>query len=232
MSAASLGVGRALPSATVRTTGWLVLRTLRIVAVVAPLVLLMTTGVAPAVTAFLANDPNGSLWTFVVESMLPFFSLVLGAMTITHLASHLAFGMTRRSFAAAVVLTVLAFTAVLALIVPLGYLLEGAHFRAYGWAHDVPEGVLVATQASAVRTVVWGITGALNGAIWYRFGAFVGVAVSVFTALFPVALANIWAHRYATLGAVEVWQLIGLIAVLVVAYVAVVMGAAVRGKAA
>lgn len=48
------------------------------------------------------------------------------------LATHLAFGMTRRSFASAVVLTVLAVAAVFALLVPIGYVLEGAHYRAYG----------------------------------------------------------------------------------------------------
>lgn len=237
MSAASLGAARALPSPTWRTAGWLVGNTLRIVAVVGPLLLLLGAGVAPAVIALVARagrhqvEAPGSLWAFAVEQAPGVFTLVIAAMTISHLATHLAFGMTRRSYGAAVVLTVVAVAAVFALVVPLGYLLEGAHFRAYGWAHEVPEGLALASVASFLRTTIWGLAGALAAAVWYRFGGFVGVVALPLTAVFPIVSAGTWIERSAPLGAVEAGMLAGLIAILGVAYAAVVVGAVVRGKA-
>ncbi len=102
MSAATLRAGRPLPSATWRTAGWLVGRTLRILTVVAPLMLLFVVGVAPGIMAHFAVEAPGSLWSLAVAQALTFFTLVIGAMTMPHLPIHLAFGMTRRSFAAAV----------------------------------------------------------------------------------------------------------------------------------
>ena len=232
MSAASLGVGRPLPSATLRTTGWLVGRTLRILAVVAPLILALAIGVAPAVMAYFAVDSQGSLWSFAVQQAFPVFTLAIGAMAMAHLPIHLAFGMTRRSFAAAVVLTVLAIAAVLALLVPLGYGLEGAVFRGYGWAHAVPEGLGAAMLTAALRTAVWGLVGALNAALWYRFGGVVGVVLAPVAAILPLVAAAMWIERAAPFGPAEVGLLVGLIALLVAVYAVVVLGVAVKGKSA
>ena len=232
MSAASLGAGRPLPSATLRTTGWLVGRTMRILAVVAPLLLLLATGVAPAVMAYFAVEVSGSLWSFAVEQAPGVFTLVIAAMAMAHLATHLAFGMTRRSFAAAAVLTVLVVAAVFALVVPVGYVLEGAHFRYRGWVHEAPDGIAMAVLTSFLRSTVWGLAGALSAAIWYRFGGFVGVVALPLTAVFPLVAAAMWIERAAPFGAAEVGLLVGLIALLGIAYAVVVAGAAVKGKAA
>ena len=232
MSAASVGATRPLPSPTWRTAGWLVGTTLRIVAVVAPLLLLLAVGVAPAVLAGFDVAPPGSLWSFAVEQAPGVFTLVIAAMTMAHLATHLAFGMTRRSFAAAVVLTVLAVSTVFALLVPLGYLLEGAHFRAYGWAHVAPDGLALALLTTALRSAVWGLAGALSAAVWYRFGGLVGVVALPLTAVYPIVSAAMWIERAAPFGPAEAGLLVGLIAILGVAYAAVVVGAAVKGRSA
>lgn len=232
MSAAGLAAARPLPPATWRTAGWLVGRTLRILAVVAPLVLLLSIGVAPVVLAYFAVESQGSLWSFAVQQAFPVFALAIGAVAMAHLPVHLAFGMTRRSFAVAVVLTVLAIAAVVALLVPLGFALEGARFRGYGWAHEMPAGFGAAMLIAALRTTVWGLVGALNAALWYRFGGVVGVLLTPFTVLAPLAAAAVWIERAAPFGPGEAGLLVGLIAVLVAAYGAVVLGASVKGKAA
>ncbi len=238
MSAAGLGAARALPSATWRTTRLLVGRALRIVAIAAPLLLLLGVGLAPAVVALVARagehqvEGPGSAWFFAVQQAPGVFTLVIAAMTISHLATHLAFGMTRRSFAAAVVLTVLAVAAVFALLVPLGYLLEGAHYRAYGWTHVAPDSLGLAALASALRSAVWGAAGALTAAVWYRFGGFAGVSALPLTAVFPIVSSSMWIERAAAIGVAEVAMLVGLVALLSGLYVLVVVGAAVRGRAA
>ncbi len=232
MSAASLGAGRALPSSTWRTAGWLGGRTLRILVVVGPLMLVLGVGVAPATVAYVGVQAPGSLWSFAVERAPGVFTLVIAAMTISHLAAHLAFGMTRRSYAAAVVLGVLAIALLLALLVPLGYVLEAAHFRAYGWAHEAPDSLALALLASVLRSAVWGLAGALAAAVWYRFGAFVGVLTLPLTAVFPIMGAGMWIERADALGAPEAAMLAGLIAALAVTYVGVVAGTAVKAKAA
>ena len=232
MSAASLAAARSRPSATWRTAGWLVGRTLRILAVVAPLILALAIGVAPAVMAYFDVESQGSLWSFAVQQAFPVFALAIGAMAMAHLPVHLAFGMTRRSFAAAVVLTVLAIAAVLALLVPLGYGLEGARFRGYGWAHETPAGFGAAMLIAALRTTVWGLVGALNAALWYRFGGVVGVLLAPLAVLAPLAAAAVWIERAAPFGPAHLGLLVGLIALLVAAYAAVVLGASVKGKAA
>ena len=232
MSAASLGSARALPSPTWRTAGWLVGQTLRIVAVVGPLMLLLGVGVAPATVAYLGVEAPPSLWSFAVEQAPGIFTLVIAALTMAHLATHLAFGMTRRSFAAAVVASVLAIATLLALIVPVGYVLEAAHFRAYGWAHEVPEGLVLALATSALRSTVWGLAGALAAAVWYRFGGFVGVVALPVTAIAPIVSASQWIERADPFGPAEASLLVGLIALLGVAFAAVVAGIAVRARTA
>jgi hypothetical protein len=231
MSAASLGTVRALPSSTWRTARWLVGNTLRILAVVAPLMLVLGVGVAPATMAYFGGQAPTSLWAFAVEQAPGIFALVIAAMTISHLATHLAFGMTRRSFAAAVVLSVLAIATMLALLVPLGFLLEGAHFRVYGWTHEAPASPALAALVSALRTAVWGLAGALAAAVWYRFGGFVGVVALPVTAVYPIVSAGMSIERAETLGAPEAAMLVGLIALLAVAYAVVVAGVAVKGRA-
>lgn len=231
MSAASLGAVRALPSPTWRTARWLVGNTLRILAVVAPLMLVLGVGVAPAAMAYFGVQAPTSLWAFAVEQAPGVFTLVIAAMTISHLATHLAFGMTRRSFAAAVILSVMAIATMLALLVPLGYLLEGAHFRAYGWAHEAPASPALAVLVSALRTAVWGLASALAAAVWYRFGGFVGVVALPLTAIAPIVSAGMWIERAETLGAPEAAMLVGLIALLAAAYAVVVAGVAVKGRA-
>ena len=182
--------------------------------------------------AYLGVQAPTSLWSFAVEQAPGVFTLVIAAMTISHLATHLAFGMTRRSYAAAVVLSVLAIALLLALLVPLGYVLEAAHFRAYGWAHEAPDSLALALLTSVLRTAVWGFAGALAAAVWYRFGAFVGVVTLPLTAGFPIVSAGMWIERAAPLGVAEVGMLAGLIAALAVAYAGVVAGVAVKVKAA
>lgn len=236
MSAASLGTVRALPSSTWRTARWLVGNTLRILAVVGPLMLVLGVGVAPAVVALVAQagqhqvEAPGSLWSFAVEQAPGVFTLVIAAMTISHLATHLAFGMTRRSYAAAVVLSVVAIALLLALLVPLGYVLEAAHFRAYGWAHEAPDSLALALLTSVLRTAVWGLAGALTAAIWYRFGGFAGVVALPLTAIYPIVSAGMWIERADALGAPEAAMLVGLIALLGAAYAAVVAGVAVKAR--
>jgi hypothetical protein len=232
MSAASLGSARALPSPVWRTAGWIVGQTLRIVAVVGPLMLLLGVGVAPATVAYFGVEAPPSLWSFAVEQAPGIFTLVIAAMTMAHLATHLAFGMTRRSFAGAVVASVLAIAALLALIVPLGYVLEAAHFRAYGWAHVVPDGLAWTLPTSLLRSAVWGLAGALAAAVWYRFGGFVGVVALPVTAIAPIVAASQWIERADPFGLAEVGLLVGLIALLGAAYVAIVAGIAVRARAA
>ncbi len=230
MSAASLGTVRALPSSTWRTARWLVGNTLRIVAVVAPLMLVLGVGVASAAMAYFGVQAPTSLWSFAVEQAPGVFTLVIAAMTISHLATHLAFGMTRRSYAAAVVLGVVAIALLLALLVPLGYVLEAAHFRAYGWAHEAPDSLALALLTSVLRTAVWGLAGALTAAIWYRFGGFAGVVALPLTAIYPIVSAGMWIERADALGAPEAAMLVGLIALLGVAYAAVVAGVAVKAR--
>ena len=230
MSAASLGTVRALPASTWRTARWLVGNTLRILAVVAPLMLALGVGVAPATMAYFGVQAPTSLWSFAVEQAPGVFTLVIAAMTISHLATHLAFGMTRRSYAAAVVLSVLAIALLLALLVPLGYVLEAAHFRAYGWAHEAPDSLALALLTSVLRTAVWGLAGALTAAIWYRFGGFAGVVALPLTAIYPIVSAGMWIERADALGAPEAAMLVGLIALLGVAYAAVVAGVAVKAR--
>ena len=232
MSAASLGTVRALPSSTWRTARWLVGNTLRILAVVAPLMLVLGVGVAPATMAYFGGQAPTSLWAFAVEQAPGVFTLVIAAMTISHLATHLAFGMTRRSFAAAVILSVLAIATMLALLVPLGFLLEGAHFRAYGWVHEPPDGLALALAASVLRSAVWGLAGALSAAVWYRFGGFVGVVALPLTAILPIVSAGMWIERAETLGVPEAAMLVGLIALLGGAHAAVVSGIAVKARTA
>ena len=79
MSAASIGAARPLPSATWRSAGWLVGRTLRVLVVVAALLLLLAVGVAPAVLAAFDVAPPGSLWSFAVEQAPGVFTLVIAA---------------------------------------------------------------------------------------------------------------------------------------------------------
>lgn len=237
MSAAVADV-RAFPSATWRTTRVLVGRALRIVAIAAPLLLAMGVGVIPALVAFAARagrhqvEGPESAWFFAVQQAPGIFALVIAAMTIAHLATHLAFGMTRRSFASAVVLTVLAVAAVFALLVPIGYVLEGAHYRAYGWMHEPPDSLALAALASALRSAVWGTAGALTAAIWYRFGGFVGVSALPFTAVYPIVTASLWIERSAVFGLAEVALLVGAVMVLSALYALAVVGAPVRRRAA
>ena len=238
MSAAGLADVRALPSPTWRTTRLLVGRSLCIVAIAAPLLLLLGVGLAPAVIALVARAGQhqvggpGSIWFFGVQQAPGIFTLVIAAMTISHLATHLAFGLTRRSFAAAVVLTVLAVAAVFALLVPLGYVLEAAHYRAYGWTHEPPDSPALAALASLLRSAVWGAGGALAAAVWYRFGGFVGVSALPFAAVFPIVTASMWIERSVAFGVAEVAMLVGLVVLLSGLYVLVVVGASVRARAA
>jgi hypothetical protein len=232
MSAASLGAARPRPSATLRTAGWLVGRTLRILAVVAPLLLLLATGLAPAVMASFAVEAPGSLWSFTLEQAPGVFTLVIAAMTMAHLATHLAFGMTRRSFAAAVVLTVFAVAAAFALLVPVGYVLEGAHFRAYGWEHLPPTDLASAVLASFLRSSVWGLAGALSAVVWYRFGGFVGVVALPLTAVVPIVSTAARLDRAGPLGVADVAVLVGVVVLLAAAYAAVVLGVAVKARSA
>ena len=151
--------------------------------------------------------------------------LVIAAIAI----SHLAFGMTRHSYAAAVVISYLA---VAALLVPLGYLLEGAHYRAYGWVHVAPDGLALAVLTSFLRSAVWGLAGALSAAVWYRFGGLVGVVALPLTAVFPIVSTAMRIERAASFGYGDAAVLIGVVALLAAAYAAVVLGVAVKGKSA
>lgn len=232
MTAAALANERALPSATWRTARWLVGRALRIVAAVAPLMLLLVVGLVPAAMAGLGVAAPGSLWAFGAQQAPPVLTLVIAAMSISHLATHLAFGMTRRSFAAAVGVVVVTTSAVLALVVPVGFAVEAAHFGVYGWAHQAPADLGVVVLTSFLRAVVWGCAGALGAAIWYRFGAFVGVAAMPFAVVLPIVTTAMRIERVVPFGVVDAAVLVGIGALLAALYWVVVVGAAVKARTA
>lgn len=232
MSAVVLEAQHPLPSATWRTAGWLVARTLRIVAVVAPLLLMLVVGAVPVVMEVIGVTAPGSLWSFTAVQAPGVFTLVVAAMTISHLATHLAFGMTRRSFTAAVVVTVLVTAAAMSVLVPLGYLLEAAHFRAYGWAHEAPDGLVSAALTSLLRSAVGGFAGALSAAVWYRFGGFAGVVALPLTAVYPIVSTSMRIERASPFGLGDVAVLVGVLVLLTAGYVAVVLGTAVKERAA
>lgn len=230
MTTASARPERTMPSPTARSYRWLVGRAARIVAVAVPLALVAVLGAVPVLFAATGIAMPSSLWSIVVPALPNGVTFAFAAMAMSHLAPQLAFGITRRGFAVAVALCILTLAAVFAPLVSLGYVLEAALFRAYGWTHLAPEAMWSALLGATLRTAVWGFAGALTAAVWYRFGPFVGVTALPITAVFPAVSSNMWTERAATMALTDTAMLLGLAALLGLAYVVVVVRTAVKPK--
>lgn len=103
------------------------------------------------------------------------------------------------------------------------------------WSGEVAERLLERFDlrpSERVEHLSRGQRAALTAASWYRFGGFVGVVASPLTAIYPIVSASVWHERSAPLGLAEVGLLAGLVALVAVAHAGVVVGVAVRGRAA
>jgi hypothetical protein len=90
----------------------------------------------------------------------------------------------------------------------------------------------MAALISFLRSAVWGLAGALSAAVWYRFGGFVGVVALPLTAVYPIVSTGMRIERAAPFGVADAGWLVVSIALLAVAYAAIVLGAAVKARAA
>ncbi|QOR72064.1 hypothetical protein IM660_07430 [Ruania alkalisoli] len=153
------------------------------------LVLFAVSAVGEVSLSFLQFAVHGALW-------FPFAIMIgiAGAQITTHVAA----GMTRRSFSRAALGTAAVLALGYGLLLSAGMVGEGVLYEAMGWPHvhvanvaspgtgvlePWTHGFLPAWFMYAVRTFSGAVAGLLVGIAYYRFGAWKGTALLPLTAL-------------------------------------------------
>ncbi|MCG5213661.1 hypothetical protein [Streptosporangium sp. KLBMP 9127] len=125
----------------------------------------------------------GDLTSSVWEKAMQFprwYALFVGVYLIRmFLPVYIAHGRTRRAFAGQAALFLLVFAPVLAVLMTLGYVLEGWLYGVGGWPHALSDEHLFAATGDLplvfvehwAHFMVWLAAGALLGAAFYRLGA-------------------------------------------------------------
>jgi hypothetical protein len=118
---------------------------------------------------------TGSVWN-VAPSILRWFAAGYGAyLTGSLLTICVAHGRTRREFTVQVLVFMVGGSAVVALLLTLGYPLESLLYRAMDWPHRVPEGRLYSSpdQLGLIFVSLWSLLG-----VWTVAGAFLSAGFS------------------------------------------------------
>ncbi|TDV52304.1 hypothetical protein [Actinophytocola oryzae] len=90
------------------------------------------------------QDIDVSVWHFVATQGAPWVALGLGIDAVnSYLRLHIAHGRTRGDFMRQLVPYFFCLAGVLALLVTLGYVVEGGLYSSAGWQHQVPQAALV-----------------------------------------------------------------------------------------
>lgn len=118
-----------------------------------------------------------SLWHYPATMAARWFALGLGVDAITtYLRLHVAHGRTRRDFLRQLWPHLLVLSAFLALLVAIGYLVEGGVYALLDWPHQLPHPALFGTTdnlpgvigAFTLMFVLWAIVGVLLAAAFTR----------------------------------------------------------------
>ncbi|CAN5640114.1 hypothetical protein BH23DEI1_BH23DEI1_11680 [soil metagenome] len=196
-----------------------------------------------ALIAALGGELDGSGVMMGVANNAPaWFLFAMGAsLTTQYLPVNVAHGMTRRSLATALSWTFLAAAALLALVLPIGFVIEAWVFEAYGWTREAgiglasPLGGLGALIVDAfLRFAAMASIGALAAITYYRCGAWWGSLAALATVGAPGAIVI---YLSGDLGAwvapsVAMAVLAATIAVVNLSLHALVRGATIRSKEA
>jgi hypothetical protein len=140
------------------------------IAAFAVVVVLITFGIA-----LFAGDVTTSIWNGAVN-FLRWLALGYGAyLTGSLLSVCVAHGRTRREFLAQVTLFMAGASALLALLLTLGYPLESLLYRAMDWQHQLPQGRLYTSpdQLGLIFLSLWAML-----AVWTVAGAFISAGFS------------------------------------------------------
>jgi hypothetical protein len=130
---------------------------------------------------------EGGTWQNVDQGPRWFLFAMSLIMVTGYLPAHVANGMTRRSFTAALTAVMAVTSAAYGLLWTLGYLVEG--LLSVG---GPPAGVLALGLQGVLLFAVYAASGMLVGATYYRAGAWWGTLTLPLT-VGPVLLAEVWA---------------------------------------
>jgi hypothetical protein len=135
-------------------------------AVRAWVVIAVLTAVVTAGTA-IWGTVDRSMWHYPATMAARWFALALGTDAITtYLRPHVAHGRTRRDFLRQLRPHLLVLGLFLALLVAIGYLVEGGVYALMDWPHQLPSPALFG--AFPLMFVLWAIAGVLLAAAFTR----------------------------------------------------------------
>lgn len=158
--------------------------------------LVCTCGVVAALNA--SGGTPQSVWE--QAAIVPRWAVLAvgGYLAVVSLPLQVSHGSTRREFAVRTGLFTVAFTGFSAVLMSVGFALEGLLFRSLGWTHGLTRPHLFAEpgQYAVIAAeywlvlAAWTVAGVLIGIAYYRFsGGAVAVAVPALLVLLPVELA-------------------------------------------
>lgn len=135
-------------------------------------------------------------WEMAAAAPPWFAAFIGGYLTNSVLPLHVAHGQTRRDFAIELVILSVLFTAALAILMAIGFLLETLLYRVMDWPRVLSEDHLFTstTQVPLIFTEFW-----LTFLTWFGAGAFVAAAwyrsdgeglIALVPALIPIAITG------------------------------------------
>lgn len=161
--------------------------------------LVAVAAVVALVAIFRADGIEVSGWEQATRITRWYVGAIGGYFTAVYLPLYVTHGVTRREFTAQLPALVVAFVAMYAVVMTVGFGIESVAYRIFDWPQVLTDQHLF-DRLSQVGLVllefvltglVWTVAGAVLGAAFYRNGLLGGVLV-------PVAVAMVWLTEAAT----------------------------------
>ena len=176
-----------------------------------------------------------SLWEVTGDNAPKWFLFAMGITLVkVYLAPLVAAGVTRARVASAAAIALLGAATVLALLAPVGFMIESVYGRTFGWEPVLQFGHLFTSTGQPLIVFVeyllsgtlYAYTGLLVGFTYYRTNWLVATLLLPFTTAVPWGIAGLLSDRY---GSWPAWMVdldtgsrAGMILLLVVAVFALV----------
>lgn len=189
---------RARPAPVTAVALWALRRYLTILAWFAGIAGLIVAAVMIPLLQHFQPALQFSIWENFAAGGPSWFSLALGVMAMQYLPTLVAQGVTRRRYVLAAGLALAVVALLAGVLVAAGYAVESRLYETVGMeatlrgdhAFASTNQYLLVIAESAVRALLFGLTGLLIGLSYYRFGGWLGLALLVVTCALPLSVGG------------------------------------------
>lgn len=186
------------PATVTAVTLWALRRYATILAWFAGIAALIVGVVMTPVLLRYQPDLQFSIWENFAAGGPSWFSLALGVMAVQYLPTLVAHGVTRTRYVLATGLALALIALLAGVLVAAGYAVEARLYERIGMeptlqgehAFAVPSQYVLVIVETAVRSLLFGLTGLLIGLTYYRFGGWLGTALLLVSCALPLSVGG------------------------------------------